>query len=86
MIESALSMIVHCKTSFKVWDALKKTFASHSKARALQMKMKILDFALKILVLLNYFLSLEIQQNKDGLHISQKKHVYDLLKRIGMES
>ena len=53
---------------------------------SLQMKMKILDFALKILILLNYFLSLEIQQNKDGLHISQKKHVSDILKRIGMES
>lgn len=29
---------------------------------------------------------MEVQQNKDGLHISQKKYVFDLLKQTGMES
>lgn len=37
-------------------------------------------FALKILGPLNYFLGLQVQKNKDGLHINQKKYVTDLLK------
>lgn len=41
MTEPALSTVVHCKNSFEAWDALQKTFASHSKARALQLKMKL---------------------------------------------
>jgi hypothetical protein len=42
------------------------------------------DFTLKDLSSLHYFLGVEVKQNKDDLHLSQKKYNMDLLQPIGM--
>jgi hypothetical protein len=42
------------------------------------------DFTLKDLGSLHYFLGVEVKQNKDDLHLSQKKYIMDLLQPIGM--
>lgn len=54
MTEFALSMVVHYKTSFEVWDALEKTFSSPLEARALQLKM-ILQRTKKNNLSMSYF-------------------------------
>jgi hypothetical protein len=42
------------------------------------------NFALKDLGPLHYFLGIELKQDCDGLHLSQSKYVADILKRAGM--
>jgi hypothetical protein len=42
------------------------------------------DFALKDLGQLHYFLGIEVQKVKDGIHLAQTKFASNILKRIGM--
>lgn len=42
-------------------------------------------FALKDLGHLNYFLGLQVTKSKEGLHLSQTKHIKDLLVRAKMD-
>jgi hypothetical protein len=42
------------------------------------------DFALKDLGTLHYFLGIEVNKVRDGIHLSQSKYASDILKRVGM--
>jgi hypothetical protein len=43
------------------------------------------EFAVKDLGSLQYFLSIEVNQSKGGIVLSQKRYALDLLKRTNME-
>eukprot|EP00253_Pinus_taeda_P006804 PITA_06804 len=43
------------------------------------------EFEMSLLVELTYFLGLQIQQNKDGIFLSQTKYLKQILKKYGME-
>jgi hypothetical protein len=43
-----------------------------------------IEFALKDLGQLHYFLRIEVQKTGDGIHLSQTKYALDLLGRVGM--
>lgn len=45
-----------------------------------------MDFALKDLGDLNYFLGIEVKKISDGLVLSQDKYTHDILKRMGMST
>jgi hypothetical protein len=42
------------------------------------------DFALKDLGQLHYFLGIEVQKVKDGIHLAQTKYASNILRRVGM--
>ena len=42
------------------------------------------DFEMKDLGNLRYFLKMEVARNKNGISVSQRKYVLDLLKKTGM--
>ena len=44
-----------------------------------------LEFALKDLGDLHYFLGIEVIQIKDGILLTQEKYTTDILKRVGLE-
>ena len=43
------------------------------------------EFEMSMLGELTYFLGLQVQQNKDGIFLSQTKHLKQILKKYGME-
>ena len=43
------------------------------------------EFALKDLGELHYFLGIEVKQHKDGLHLSQEKYATDLVRKAGLQ-
>ena len=44
-----------------------------------------LEFALKDLGDLHYFLDIEVKQVKDGILLTQEKYTTDILRRVGLE-
>ena len=44
-----------------------------------------MEFALKDLGDLHYFLGIEVKQIKDGILLTQEKYTTDILKRVGLE-
>jgi len=43
------------------------------------------EFEMSLLGKLTYFLGLQVQQNKDGIFLSQTKYLKQILKKYGME-
>ena len=43
------------------------------------------EFEMSLLGELTYFLGLQVQQNKDGIFLSQTKYLKQILKKYGME-
>ncbi len=43
------------------------------------------EFEMSLLGELTYFLGLQVQQNKDGIFLSQTKYLNQILKKYGME-
>ena len=43
------------------------------------------EFEMSLLGELTYFLGLQVQQNKDGIFLSQTKYLKEILKKYGME-
>ena len=43
------------------------------------------DFALKDLGDLHYFLGIDVKRHKDGLHLSQEKYAVDLVRKAGLQ-
>lgn len=44
-----------------------------------------MEFALKDLGNLHYFLGIEVKQVKDGILLTQEKYIIDILRRLGLE-
>ena len=44
------------------------------------------EFEMSMIGEINFFLGLQIVQNKEGIFISQTKYLKDLLKRFGLEN
>ena len=44
------------------------------------------EFKLSMVGELNYFLGLQVKQQKDGIFISQEKYAKNLVKRFGLDS
>ena len=44
------------------------------------------EFKLSMVGVLNYFLGLQVKQQKDGIFISQEQYAKNLVKRFGLDS
>ena len=43
------------------------------------------EFEISIFGEINFFVGLQIQQNKNGIYITQSKYIKEILKKFGME-
>ena len=60
--------------------------SSSSDATTCLLKDLKMEFALKDLGDLHYFLGIEVKQIKDGILLSQEKYAHDILRRVGLEN
>ena len=60
--------------------------SSSSDATTCFLKDLKMEFALKDLGDLHYFLGIEVKQIKDGILLSQEKYAHDILRRVGLEN
>lgn len=45
-----------------------------------------MDFTIKDLGVAKYFLSLEITRSSQGIYVTQRKYIFDLIKDVGLSS